>query len=175
MRFFFSDTFNVIASSEASETDIPLLTGRLIDPDPASQKTFTLAKGWLNDCMSAHKACTDDTDGTGPVTPTRLVEIGTGAAFNDMRIIETRGGTIPYAYLSHVWGSAIPWTLRKQNYDEVLSGRLSLEDMTTTVADAISIVRSCGLRYIWVDSLCIIQDCPEDWEREASRIPDYSQ
>lgn len=29
-----------------------------------------------------------------------------------------------------------------------------------------------GIRYLWIDSLCIIQGCREDWEREAQRMED---
>lgn len=36
--------------------------------------------------------------------------------------------------------------------------------------DVVKVVKLLGLRYLWVDALCIIQDSPEDWEREASRM-----
>ena len=26
------------------------------------------------------------------------------------------------------------------------------------------------MRYLWIDSLCIVQDSPSDWQREASRM-----
>ncbi|PQE06307.1 HET domain pin-c2 protein [Rutstroemia sp. NJR-2017a BVV2] len=40
--------------------------------------------------------------------------------------------------------------------------------LPTTFRDLIILARNLGVPYIWIDSLCIIQDSPEDWEREAS-------
>jgi len=36
--------------------------------------------------------------------------------------------------------------------------------------DAIQITRRLGYEYIWIDSLCIIQDDPADWERESAKM-----
>lgn len=38
--------------------------------------------------------------------------------------------------------------------------------------DAVDVTRMLGLRYLWIDSLCIIQDSPEDWDEEASHMAD---
>lgn len=34
--------------------------------------------------------------------------------------------------------------------------------------DAISVTRELGIKYLWIDCLCILQDRPEDWERESA-------
>lgn len=47
---------------------------------------------------------------------------------------------------------------------------ITISHLTKTVQDAIQVVRNLGLRYLWVDSLCIIQDDKEDWLREAGRM-----
>jgi hypothetical protein len=39
-----------------------------------------------------------------------------------------------------------------------------------TIRDAIQFTRKLGIRYIWVDLLCIIQDDPENWAREAASM-----
>jgi len=39
-----------------------------------------------------------------------------------------------------------------------------------TFADAIQVGRALGIRYLWIDSLCIIQDSPDDWRHESSRM-----
>jgi hypothetical protein len=55
----------------------------------------------------------------------------------------------------------------------------SLDDLTTGIAlsllpktfqDAIQITRRLGIKYLWIDCFCIIQDDPKDWEREAARM-----
>ncbi|KAF5010741.1 hypothetical protein FDECE_3096 [Fusarium decemcellulare] len=64
--------------------------------------------------------------------------------------------------------------LRRDNM-HILSKEISLDLLPATVADALSIVRSCGLHYVWVDALCIIQDDDRDYHREIPRLPSYYQ
>ena len=42
--------------------------------------------------------------------------------------------------------------------------------MTQTLRDAVKITRLLGIRYLWIDALCIIQDSKADWEKEASMM-----
>jgi hypothetical protein len=42
--------------------------------------------------------------------------------------------------------------------------------MPKTFRDAIVITKELGIQYIWIDSLCIIQDSASDWAYEASRM-----
>jgi hypothetical protein len=48
----------------------------------------------------------------------------------------------------------------------------SMDMLPKTFQDAIIISRSIGIRYIWIDSICIVQDSPEDWEKESARMAD---
>lgn len=41
-----------------------------------------------------------------------------------------------------------------------------------TFADAIRLTDALGLSYLWIDSLCIIQDDPLDWEAESTAMCD---
>lgn len=43
-----------------------------------------------------------------------------------------------------------------------------VEHLCQTFQDALFILQYIGLEYLWIDSLCIIQDSTEDWEREAA-------
>ena len=49
---------------------------------------------------------------------------------------------------------------------------IPLEDLPQTFQDAILTVRKLGLRFLWIDALCIIQDDLVDWAREAARMND---
>ncbi|KFA81118.1 hypothetical protein S40288_01015 [Stachybotrys chartarum IBT 40288] len=64
--------------------------------------------------------------------------------------------------------------LRKSNFHALNNG-IIFKDLPATLADALSIVRSCGFRYIWIDAPCIVQDDKETWLREAGKLPDYFQ
>ena len=46
--------------------------------------------------------------------------------------------------------------------------RIPLVGLSKTFLDAIEIAWNLGFSWLWIDSLCIIQDDEEDWRREAS-------
>ncbi|EON64499.1 hypothetical protein W97_03731 [Coniosporium apollinis CBS 100218] len=39
-----------------------------------------------------------------------------------------------------------------------------------TFEDAITVTRNLGVKYIWIDSLCVVQDDPEDWATESAKM-----
>ena len=49
---------------------------------------------------------------------------------------------------------------------------IRIETLPKSFRDAIMICRALGIRFLWIDSLCIIQQDAEDWERECSRMRD---
>ncbi|KIW00559.1 hypothetical protein, variant [Verruconis gallopava] len=98
--------------------------------------------------------------------PTRLIEIGaTPADTPRLRYGTDLTTSVPYVVLSHCWGGEVPLRLLKENVDAFRAGIEG--DMPKTFADALEIVRRLGQRYLWIDSLCIIQDSTDDWQREA--------
>ena len=44
-----------------------------------------------------------------------------------------------------------------------------LESLLSTFKDAVTIAKELRSRYLWIDSPCIIQDSPEDWECESMK------
>jgi hypothetical protein len=53
--------------------------------------------------------------------------------------------------------------------------RISWESLPSAFQDAILVAFKLQIRYLWIDSLCILQDNKEDWEQEASKMADYYQ
>ena len=49
------------------------------------------------------------------------------------------------------------------------------EQLPKTIQDAIRLTRMLGLKYIWIDCLCILQDSAPDWETEAAKMGQYYQ
>ena len=47
---------------------------------------------------------------------------------------------------------------------------IPFEQLPQSFKDAVSITRGLGIQYLWIDSLCIIQDDVSDWETESSRM-----
>lgn len=77
--------------------------------------------------------------------------------------------TAPYAALSHCWGLSQPFTTTIENLQNRKDG-IRIAELPQTFQDAIIITRELGIRYIWIDSLCIIQNDPQDWQRESARM-----
>ncbi len=100
--------------------------------------------------------------------PTRLLYVG---GSDDPRLVEMveNGIQEPYAALSHMWGDASrlpPLRTILSKYDDMKMA-IPVWMLSKNFADAINVTRQLGLRYIWIDSLCIIQDSPTDWQKEA--------
>jgi hypothetical protein len=99
--------------------------------------------------------------------PKRLLDVGRTAS--PIRLIDTQGRTFQYAALSHCWGSGPRLTTTKSNWSK-LAVNVSFSALPPLFRDAVIITRQLGLRYIWIDSLCIIQDSLRDWETESSKM-----
>jgi hypothetical protein len=78
---------------------------------------------------------------------------------------------VQYASLSHCWGKLKIITLTTSN----LAGfqhEIPLKELPKTFQEAIYVTRYLGLQYIWIDSLCILQDSSEDWAKESVQMAD---
>ncbi|KAK0620158.1 heterokaryon incompatibility protein-domain-containing protein, partial [Immersiella caudata] len=122
---------------------------------------------WLRGCLSSHPKCQRP---ELPRLPTRVVAVG--SCDEEMRIVVTGpDDRAEYAALSHCWGGAHAVVLLSSNL-EALQKRLHLDASSKTFREAITFTRRLGIPYIWIDSLCILQDKDEvsDWEYEAPRM-----
>ena len=72
-----------------------------------------------------------------------------------------------YATLSHCWGTSQPVKLLSKNYQKFREN-VDFSSLPRTFQDAITFTLALNIEYLWIDSLCIIQDLPDDWLREAS-------
>jgi len=101
--------------------------------------------------------------------PTRVLDVGSETT--PPRLVVGDGAQAQYIALSHCWGLAQRYITIRQTLKDHKKACL-LEDMPKTFQDAVKVARDYGIRYLWIDSLCILQDDQEDWEREASSMGD---
>ncbi|EON63577.1 hypothetical protein W97_02805 [Coniosporium apollinis CBS 100218] len=136
-----------------------------------SIQTLELAARWLNECIQKHNRCAAARE--APSYPTRLLFLGdedeSGNSQMKLHCPEDLEPGHPYATLSHCWGTTKPLQLLTCNLD-ALRKDIPLRSLPKTFQDAVRIARHLDLTYIWIDSLCIVQDSREDWEREAARM-----
>jgi hypothetical protein len=71
--------------------------------------------------------------------------------------------------LSHCWGREPIYSLLNRNIEE-LSKHIQTDKLPNVFRDAIFMTHLLGFRYLWIDSLCIIQDSKDDWVKEAPRM-----
>jgi hypothetical protein len=79
------------------------------------------------------------------------------------------GEAAEYTSLSYCWGGDQPFRTTKCTLPTKLD-HISPTSLPKTLQDAASVTRQLGLRYLWIDSLCIIQDDPLDMTRELSTM-----
>ncbi|KAI8939254.1 hypothetical protein NX059_005081 [Plenodomus lindquistii] len=101
--------------------------------------------------------------------PTYLIDVRNAC------IVEGFAAQDEYVALSYQWGQALTFRSSTQDLGQLLrTGALSKDvfgsQLAPTVRDAIAVVNSLGYRYLWVDALCIVQDCQEHVSTEISRM-----
>ncbi|KAL2063260.1 hypothetical protein VTL71DRAFT_5065 [Oculimacula yallundae] len=111
--------------------------------------------------------------------PTRILDIE-----NEPIVRTTNGMCERYVALSYCWGRSgknILLTKKKDPsggesiFDKFTSGGLRENMLARTIQDAITVCRSMGIKYLWVDALCIIQEERDlaDFKAEAPMMTEY--
>ena len=102
--------------------------------------------------------------------PTRLLDVSS-ARTTANKVFLVQGTSIPsdleYMSLSHCWGSKPVISLSLTNIESLKRG-ISVPDLPKTFQDAVIVASWFQCQYLWIDSLCIIQDSIEDWRKESA-------
>lgn len=126
-----------------------------------------MIESWFTDCVANHPECNPEQNGL----PERLIDVG-GRRDENLRVVNTREAGISkaaYAALSHCWGGAQPVTTTTDNIEQ-LQQALRFGSLPKTFREAVLVTRRLGIPYLWIDSLCIMQNDQDDWAREAGRM-----
>jgi hypothetical protein len=107
--------------------------------------------------------------------PTRLIMVGSSSDAG-VRLVEIASFPADlddhrYTALSYRWGSTNTLTTTAETVQERMA-HIPLSRMPRTIHDAVQVTRRLGVRFLWVDALCIIQDDKDDWAKEATRMGD---
>ncbi|KAI0865604.1 heterokaryon incompatibility protein-domain-containing protein [Xylaria cubensis] len=163
--------FSVWIDDENSTTgDLDISTERpIFTNDP--HEAVPLIKRWLQGCLLHHDDCLQTIcgqridRGENATLPTRVLSVKEPGY---VKLLESNGLKGRYCALSHCWGSPNNRPLRtvKENLEIHLAG-IPLSKLPKTFLEATILTRELGIDYLWIDSLCIVQDDPDDWFREA--------
>jgi hypothetical protein len=73
--------------------------------------------------------------------------------------------------LSYCWGPSAPLKTTTANLEQHRQG-IPFDDLPKTLQDAVTVTQGLGIRYLWIDALCIVQGDAADWEAESSKMGD---
>ncbi|KAH8590213.1 heterokaryon incompatibility protein-domain-containing protein, partial [Bisporella sp. PMI_857] len=122
---------------------------------------------WLSECTQNHTGCASVAE--EPNLPTRVVDIGPVQESTQPRLLVTNGHTGAYLALSHCWGHKPLFATRPSNIEQLKDG-IPVKKLLQTFIDIFRVARILRIRYVWIDSLYIIQDDDNDWAREAQNM-----
>lgn len=137
---------------------------------------FARAKAWLQECCDGHTSCRRETDDTD-VLPTRLIDIqpndcqdGSWVQLVNTATVGASTDGLQYAALSYCWDDLESTSTMTATRLEETNGKVLRDAIPTNIQRAISTARDMGLRYIWIDSLCILQDSANDKAHEIANM-----
>jgi hypothetical protein len=155
-----------VESSELLETPgVPtmgLTLPRVMDTTHPSCMQFV--KDCIQQCLHEHPLCVKSPD---DFMPTRLLYLDSGG--DSITLCDTFPTSVSWAALSHRWGDSKPLKLIKSNLDD-LKQSIPLANLPATFNNAIQVCRELSISYLWIDSLCIIQDDQQEWEKESEMM-----
>ncbi|KAF5532879.1 hypothetical protein FNAPI_12835 [Fusarium napiforme] len=142
--------------------------GRICTSEYEPKSYLTLIRGFLNRCTKFHQACS--AEGTYGM-PTRVIDVGDEKQGDFPRLFITNENMKEkYLALSYCWGPGRDtFTLNHKTMEGMLKG-IDESRLVAAHRDTITLARQLGIRYIWIDALCIIQGDKDDWERESKHM-----
>jgi Heterokaryon incompatibility protein (HET) len=135
-------------------------------PETGGELHFNLLREWLRDCNETHSdhgmACNADNE-----LPTRVLDVGDVENQIQPRLYRPKKDEKGrYIALSHCWGESQLISTKTASIEAHYEA-IKWNDLPKTFQDAVVVTGKLGIRFLWIDSLCIIQDDPDDWLREA--------
>lgn len=168
-----STFFGIFIPSDIPRSSIELfgISRRHISQDSQlSQASSEWAQRRIAECVHAHQPCESQRDVS--FLPTRLVNLQPYARGPDLRL--DHQGSIPpgsrYIALSYCWGDYQPTCMTTAETLEQHLTSIPWHTLPRTFQDAAKFALSLGVKYLWIDSMCIIQGDQEDWQREAGKM-----
>jgi hypothetical protein len=145
----------------------------LITRSTRDLRTLEIVKHWMTECSLHHNSCSTSIrsrDHSKVYLPARLISVNKQ---DRLRLVVPDRARPPhhyrYATLTHRWGKGKGLLLSRKNKDE-LHTRITLLSLPRTFRDAIRVCRILDISYLWIDTLCIMQDDYRERAREISNM-----
>ncbi|KAI8652412.1 HET domain-containing protein [Fusarium keratoplasticum] len=146
-------------------------TGTHVCAEANSPESWDVVHGWIQQCVHNHDECRRGSEDRP--FPTRILDVGS-KDINPRLCVPSSDERGKYAALSHCWGDVMPLKTTKGTIDEFCRG-IDLSKFPQTFKDAIVACQKLQIRYLWIDSLCIVQDDEDDWAVQSPKMSDVYQ
>ncbi|KAK4186780.1 heterokaryon incompatibility protein-domain-containing protein [Podospora australis] len=157
-------------AAELPERDRMLFSGRR-RPLVADME---LVKRWMKICDEQHDvSCAEDDDMACDKEDLyfkhiRLIDVHERClrTFRDTKVSD-----LDYTALSYVWGINQKASLVTDNEHALeITGAMNSEFLPATLEDSICVTKAAGVKYVWIDALCILQDHIEDISEQIGNV-----
>ncbi|KAI8689425.1 HET domain-containing protein [Fusarium sp. Ph1] len=141
-------------------------------------KTWDFISRCIANCVSNHPDCNRKPSDATLVLPSRVLQLISDGKATIVRLVDLNPSTpVEYAALSYSWGhtpARPPLTTTRKNLDQMRRG-IDVSQLPSTLRDAATVCSRLGINMLWIDSLCIIQDDANDWDKESQKMGDVYQ
>jgi hypothetical protein len=131
----------------------------------ASEGSYEQARKWIHECLDNHKHCQINNDA---FLPSRVIDVDK-AGVDPKLHVSAANESGPYIALSYCWGGPQTSQTTRANLEKYKSS-MNFQSLPQTLKDAIVVTRELGYQYLWVDSICIVQDDEDDKLKELSKM-----
>lgn len=146
------------------------LVGREVTRAPSEDSNFRAIERWLNFCNKNHTCHLGDL----PLLPTRALDVGPPDGSTDPILSVNPNRRDRYVALSYCWGKGQKTITTRHTLEKFRIG-IQTSTLSQSLQDAVMITRRIGLRYLWIDALCIVQeeDDLKDFLVESQKMAQY--
>ncbi|KAL8407032.1 hypothetical protein RB596_005505 [Gaeumannomyces avenae] len=170
-----------LAHPEATPSERRFLGRRVVQ----ESDKISLIRSWIILCAGGHGQGCRSSLSPGNSAREQFYQLVEGPYFGVIDVVDMQLKPLPkiasrmvanYVALSYVWGrdpGSAPYTSTRSNVmRHIQKGGLGAawDKLPATIKDAFLLVRRLGLRYLWVDSLCITQDSQVSWSFNAQSM-----
>jgi hypothetical protein len=145
---------------------------RELPQNTGCEESMEMARTWLSQCLHSHQRQVVPegiSDREAAACPIRSANTAYAAGrllkITPSHIFAVPGSEVTesYATLSYSWGEGPQWPwgphrIARQSLDAMVRQGLCRRSLPKTISDAMCVTEKLGLRFLWVDALCILQD-----------------
>lgn len=143
------------------------VSGRtIVSQDVPQSALFDVVRAWMYNCRKRHKVCASVPWDESPLLPSRVIDV-TQDGLDPRLVVCDEGQRGNYAALSHCWGGLQLLQTKAATLAQY-QDNIPMDKLPKSFKDAITIARRLQIPFLWIDSLCIVQDSEQDWHHESA-------